>query len=93
MRLAQRIGINRVAKDLTPSLGDYLDRLRRPTSTRGRRMSSDSDAASSRQHSRVVIAAHCGGPSAHERLERARAELQAFDAEPVAIFSQGIVAA
>ena len=24
VRLAQRIGINRVAKDLTPSLGDYL---------------------------------------------------------------------
>jgi hypothetical protein len=43
--------------------------------------------------SKALIAAHCGGPSAHERLERARAELQAFDAEPVAIFSQGIVAA
>ena len=41
----------------------------------------------------TLFAAHCGGPSAHEQLERARAELQAFDAEPVAIFSQGIVAA
>ena len=61
-------------------------------------MSSDSDRRELRRRQlldRVVeglIAAHCGGRSAHERLERARAELQAFDAEPVAIFSQWISA-
>ena len=61
-------------------------------------MSSDSDRRELRRQllDRVVealITAHCGGRSAHEQLERARAELQAFDAEPVAIFSQGLVAA
>jgi hypothetical protein len=61
-------------------------------------MSSDSDRRELRRQllDRVaegLIAAHCGGRSAHERLERARAELQAFDAVPVAIFSKGIGAA
>jgi hypothetical protein len=61
-------------------------------------MSSDSDRRELRRQllDRVVealITAHCGERSAHEQLERVRAELQAFDAEPVAIFSQGLVAA
>ncbi len=61
-------------------------------------MSSDSDRRELRRQllDRVVealIVAHCSGPSADEQLERARAELQAFDAEPAAIFRQGIGAA
>ena len=61
-------------------------------------MSSDSDRRELRRQllDRVaegLIAAHCGGRSAHEQLERARAELQAFDTERAAIFRQGIGAA
>jgi hypothetical protein len=37
-----------------------------------------------------LIVVRCGGPSADEQLERARAEPQAFDPRPAAIFRQGI---